>query len=214
VRKAPSDGARIERVVDALTGTYSLSCPHVGAARIRLSSFRLLERLPGAAHPAVYAIRFDCGCGDEHPALLPHDELDWAPLGLGLGTAFINLMTGRTEDVAAELTDQALRRLGAGEWPWTFYCSLEERARPVTPSAFSVITPGGDAFALAVRCPACGTTSVNVVSRDHVDVPFWNDAHVGVIRHVFAEDALRTIEQFRAELASASFDPMRLELER
>ena len=30
--------------------------------------------------------------------LLPHDELDWAPLGLGEGVVFVNLMTGRTED--------------------------------------------------------------------------------------------------------------------
>jgi hypothetical protein len=35
-----------------------------------------------------------------------------------------------------------------------------------------------------------------------------------VVRQVFAEDAIQTIEQFRAELASASFDRMRLELER
>ena len=200
--------------MDALTGTYALPCPRGGRLRVRLSSFRVLERLPGASHPAVYAIRFECGCGEEHVALLPHDELDWAPLGLGDDLAFVNLMTGQAEAVAAELADRALRRLAAGEWPWSFFCYLEERPRPITPSAFSVIAPGGEAFGIAVRCPSCSSTSVNVVSREHVDFPFWNDESVGVVRHVFEHDALRTIEQFRAELASAAFDQMRLELER
>jgi hypothetical protein len=54
---------------------------------------------------------------------------------------------------------------------------------------------------------------VNLVTRDHVDVPFHNDAHVGVVGHVFADDALRTVEEFHAELYSASFDARRLSLE-
>jgi hypothetical protein len=199
---------------DALTGRYTLACPEHGEARVQLSSFRRLERLPGAAHPAVYRVDYECGCGHDHPGLVPHDELDWAPLGLGPGTAYVNLMTGRTEDVARELAERSLRRLEAGEWPWSFFCYLEERPRPVTPSAFLVISPGEGTVGVAVRCPACSSTSVNVVSHEHVDFPFWNDEHVGVVRHVFGPDALRTIEQFRAELASASFDQMRLELER
>jgi hypothetical protein len=146
-------------------------------------------------------------------ALLSHDELDWAPLGLADDLAFVNLMTGHTEPVCAELADRALQRIQAGEWPWSFFCYLEERPRPVTPSSFSVIAPGGDMFGVAVHCPCCSSTSVNVVSREHVDFPFWNDASVGVVRHVFEHDALRTIEQFRAELASAAFDQMWLELE-
>jgi len=43
-------------------------------------------------------------------------------------------------------------------------------------------------------------------------VPFHNDAAVGVVRHVFRDDALRSIEEFEAELYSASFDARRLEL--
>ena len=200
--------------MDALTGTYSLSCPHGAAARLRLSAFRVLERLPGPSHPAVYAVRFECRCGGEHVALLSHDELDWAPLGLADQLVYLNLMTGQSEAIAHELADRTLRRLEAGEWPWSFYCYPEERARPVTPSSFAVIAPGGESLGIAVRCPSCNSTSVNVVSREHVDFPFWNDRYVGVVRHVFEHDALRTIEQFRAELASAAFDQMRLELER
>ena len=52
-----------------------------------LSSFRLLERLPGPAHPAVYGIRFDCGCGGSIQGLVSHEDLDWAPLGAHAGAS-------------------------------------------------------------------------------------------------------------------------------
>jgi hypothetical protein len=199
--------------IDALTGTYLLSCPRHGSARVRLSAFRVIERLPGAAHPAVYRITFDCGCGDAHPGLVSHDELDWAPLGLAPGIAtFVNLMTARRDDLADELAALATARIGAGEWPWTFFCYGENRPRPATPSCFALLAPGGDSVGVAVRCPACDTVSINLVSRPHVDVPFANDARVGVVPHVFAADALRTVEAFRAELLSAAFDEHRLEL--
>ena len=68
------------------------------------------------------------------------------------------------------------------------------------------------AVAVAVRCPACGSTSINLVTPPHVDVPFHSDAQVGVIAHVFEEDALRTLDALRAELDSATFDEKRLVL--
>jgi hypothetical protein len=40
-----------------------------------------------------------------------------------------------------------------------------------------------------------------------------NDREVGVVQHVFAEDAAAVAEEFHAELHSASFDARRLELE-
>ena len=196
---------------DALTGRYTLACPTHGATRVRLSAFRRLQRLPGAAHPAVYRIDFECGCGVEHPALVSHDDLDWAPLGLGAGS-FVNLMTDRVEDAADELGDLAARRIEAGEWPWSFFCYPEERPRPVYPSSFVLLAPGAGWVGLAVRCPVCTSMSVNLVSGEHVDVPFWNDARIGVIEHVFPSDAVRTVEEFRAELHSASFDERRLDL--
>ena len=67
---------------DALTGRFTFPCPARGEARVTLSAFRQLERLPGAAHPAVFQVLFACGCGEEHEGLVTHDELDWAPLGL------------------------------------------------------------------------------------------------------------------------------------
>jgi hypothetical protein len=196
---------------DALTGRYTFACPTRGETRVTLSAFRVLERLPGAAHPAVYSVSFECSCGEEHPGLVSHDELDWAPLGLQEGS-FLNLMTARLDDVGDELGDLAARRIQAGEWPWSFFCFAEDRPKPVSPSSFVVLSPGDRALGLAVRCPACASVSVNLVSHSHVDLPFHNDAEIGVVEHVFRPDALRTLEEFRAQLYSAEFDARRLHL--
>ena len=196
---------------DALTARYTFACPHGESTRVALSDFRLLERLPGAAHPAVYGVRFDCACGDEHQGLVAHDDLDWAPLGANAGM-FVDLMTARRGDAAAELLDVAAAHLRAGEWPWSFYCYPEGRPRPVFPSSFVAVAPGDRWLGLAVRCPACSALSVNFVSRPHVDLPFANDARIGVVDHVFPEDALRSLEEFRAELDSSRFDERRLDL--
>ena len=102
--------------------------------------------------------------------------------------------------------------MGAGEWPWSFYCYAEGRPRPVFPSSFVAVAPGERALGLAVRCPACRALSINLVSKAHIDVPFCNDATVGVVDHVFADDAFDALESFRAELFSSSFDERRLNL--
>ncbi|HEX9379937.1 MAG TPA: hypothetical protein VF891_00445 [Gaiellaceae bacterium] len=196
---------------DALTGRFTFPCPARGETRVTLSAFRQLERLPGAAHPAVFQVRFACACGKEHEGLVTHDDLDWAPLGLQ-GGVFYNLMTDRLDVVDAELSDLAARRIQAGEWPWSFFCYPEEQPRPVFPSAFFLLAPGDGSLGLAVRCPACQRTSVNLVSHEHVDLPFHNDPEVGVVEHVFSDDVARTLEEFRAELYSVSFDTRRLGL--
>jgi hypothetical protein len=199
--------------MNALTGTFRLSCPRHGDARVRLSAFRRIERLHGALHPALYRIEFGCGCGDEHPALLTQADLDCAPLGIDADETFVNLMTSRRDDLAGELVAIASNRIRAGEWPWSFFCYLEERSRPVTPSSFTLLAAGGPTVALAVCCPCCGSVSINVVSRAHIDVPFANDARIGVVAHVFAADALQTVDAFRDQLHSAVFDERRLELD-
>ncbi|MDQ3823852.1 MAG: hypothetical protein M3321_11515 [Actinomycetota bacterium] len=199
-------------VYDALTSRYTFACPERGETRVTLSSFRVLEQLPGAAHPAVFRVRFACACGGEHVGLVAHDELDWAPLGLHEGL-FLNLMTARLEALADELSDLAARRIQAGEWPWSFFCYPENRPRPIFPSSFVLLAPGGRSLGIAVRCPSCTRTSVNLVTHSHVDLPFHNDREIGVVQHVFADDALGTLEEFRTELYSASFDARRLTLE-
>jgi hypothetical protein len=197
---------------EPLTSRYTFACPRLGESRVTLSAFRTLEPLAGTAHPVVYRVHFACPCGDDHDGLVCHDELDWAPLGLGGGT-FVNLMTSRVEPVALELGELAALKIKAGEWPWSFFCYPEERPRPVAPSSFLVLAPADGSLGLAVRCPACQRTSVNLVTQEHVDVPFHNDREVGVVEHVFADDRHATVEEFRAELWSASFDARRLTLE-
>jgi hypothetical protein len=196
---------------DGLTGRYTFPCPVRGEVRLPLSEFRVLERLPGASHPAVYKITFACTCGDDHEGLVTHDELDWAPLA-GADTSFLNLMTTQLEKAADELLDLAATRIRAGEWPWSFFCYPEERARPVFPSAFRILSAGDEGVGLAVECPACARTSVNVVTRPHVDVPFYNDRLVGVVEHIFAADREQTVAAFRAELDSRAFDARRRDL--
>src|ERR687887_1291417 len=198
---------------DALTGRYTFGCPTLGETRVALSAFRRVERLPGPAHPAVFGISFDCICGDEHPGLVTHDDLDWVPLRPD-GGRFLNLMTARLDPLETELAELAASRIQAGEWPWSFFCYPEERPRPVFPSSFFLLAPADDGarVGIAVRCPVCSSISVNLVSTEHVDFPFHNDAEVGVVQHVFPADAERALEEFTCELSSATFDPRRFSL--
>jgi hypothetical protein len=124
-------------------------------------------------------------------------------------------MTSRVDTLARELSDLAARRIKAGEWPWSFFCWPEERPRPVFPSAFKLLADagGGDRVGVAVRCPVCTKVSVNLVSRQHVDVPFHNDREIGVVEHLFEDDVHATVAEFHAELYGASFDARRLALE-
>src|SRR3977135_321517 len=111
---------------DALTTRYTFACPSRGETRVKLSSFREVERLPGASHPAVFRVRFACTCGEDHLGLVSHDELDWPPLGPQDGT-FLTLMTARLESLDSEFVDLAIQRIRAGSWPWSFFCYPEER---------------------------------------------------------------------------------------
>jgi hypothetical protein len=197
---------------DPLTTRYAFSCPTRGETHVLLSAFRSIEQLPGATHPAVFRIRFDCTCGEEHDGLVTHDDLDWAPLGLDAGE-FLNLMTARLEPAGGDLGELAATRIRSGEWPWSFFCYPEDQPRPVFPSSFTLLTAAEGTVGLAIRCPSCRRLSLNLVSQPHVDVPFHNDHEVGVVEHMFAEDALSTLEEFQAELWSTSFDARRLALQ-
>lgn len=199
---------------DVLRARYTFACPTREHASVPLSAFRKVERLPGAAHPAVFRVKFACPCGDEHDGLLAHDDLDWAPLGVGEEREFVNLMTSRAQVVGDELTDLAARLIGAGAWPWMLFCYPEGKPRPAFPSLFKLMAPKANQgrVGVAVRCSSCGRLSVNLVSADHVDVPFHHDAEVGVVEQLFREDELQTPEEFRAELWSADFDSRRLTL--
>jgi hypothetical protein len=198
---------------DPFTSRYAFACPaRSETTHVLLSAFRTIEQLPGAAHPAVFHVRFECGCGEEHDGLLTHEELDWAPLGLRAGP-FLNLMTARLDPADAELSELAAVHIKNGEWPWSFFCYPEQQPRPVFPSSFALLAATAGPVGLAVRCPSCRRLSLNLVSRPHIDVPFHNDREIGVVEHLFADDTLTTLEEFQAELWSASFDARRLALE-
>jgi hypothetical protein len=199
---------------DALLTSYRLSCPRHGETAVRLSRFRRVEELPGSNHPSIFRIEFACGCGEEHPGLVSHSELDWEPLGLSERTAFVNLMTSRREPAASEFSELAASRIGAGEWPWSFYCWPENRPRPAFPSAFRLLAQGGreGRVAVAVRCPVCNRLSLNLVTREHLDVPFHNDVTIGVVGHMLDDEIEATVEVFRAELSASVFDTRRLDL--
>jgi hypothetical protein len=196
---------------DGLTGRYTFACPVTGEVSLPLSAFRVIDRLPGAAHPAVYKITFSCECGDEHEGLVAHDDLDWAPLAGG-DVSFVNMMTSKLESAAADLLELAATQIRVGEWPWSFFCYPEERARPVFPSSFRALGAGEDRIGLAVECPSCSRTSVNLVTHQHVDVPFYNDRKVDVVEHIFSGDRETTLEAFRSELDSGRFDARRRDL--
>ena len=90
----------------------------------------------------------------------------------------------------------------------------EDRPKPVFPSSFTLLAPGspGGVVGVAVRCPHCENRSINLVSQAHIDLPFHNDAEVGVVEHVFEADAERAVDEFRLELYSGAFDTRRLAL--
>jgi hypothetical protein len=85
----------------------------------------------------------------------------------------------------------------------------------VFPSSFFLLAPAqaDGAMGIAVRCPACSSVSVNLVTAQHVDLPFHNDREVGVVEHLFAVDSDRAVDEFAAELYSARFDARRLLLQ-
>jgi hypothetical protein len=82
----------------------------------------------------------------------------------------------------------------------------------VFPSFFFMLTPGDGSVGLAVRCPACQRMSVNLVSREHIDLPFHNDREIGVVEHHFHNDTHAAMAEFRDQLWSSAFDARRLDL--
>ena len=52
--------------------------------------------------------------------------------------------------------------------------------------------------------------SINLVTHEHVDLPFHNDAEIGVVQHIFTSDTTQTLDEFRTRLFSSDFDARRL----
>jgi hypothetical protein len=203
---------------DVLRATYRFHCPRRPGddlTRVPLSSFRRLERLEGAAHPAVYRVAYDCPCGEQHVGLVSHDDLDYGPLGR-VDVEFRNLLTGRSEPVGDELVEIARLEVQRGNWPWRLYCTEEARIRPVWPSSLEMVAPatagGGDVLGVAMSCPGCGGLSVNLVSGAHLDIPFYHDKVVRYVERPFGDARDLTVEGFHHQLHSARFDSERADL--
>jgi hypothetical protein len=49
--------------------------------------------------------------------------------------------------------------------------------------------------------------------QEDVDLPFHNDAEIGVVQHIFTSDTTQTLDEFRTHLYSSDFDARRLQLE-
>ncbi len=190
---------------DQLRNRYSLRCPETGEHEwVPVSAFRTIRRLRGATSPAVFRVAFDCACGQQHEALVSHDELDWEPLGTESAETFMNLVTGRRELLATELVEQATDQLRRGNWPWAFWCHPESAMRPGFPSSLRFVTPehdhGDDRVGVLVRCFTCERHTVNIVTREHLDVPWHNDRAIGFVAQVFDRDAVSPEERFRHQL--------------
>ena len=123
---------------------------------------------------------------------------------------FRNLVTGRQESAAGELLDLARAQVQRGNWPWRLYCCREATLKPVFPSCLTHVAPAeSDLVGVAMRCPSCGETSLNVVSHRHLDVPFYHDAVVHFIDRPFGDGRDLTLERFHDQLHSARFDSER-----
>jgi hypothetical protein len=182
---------------------------------VRLSAFRRLERLPGAAHPAVYRVVYDCACGEPHQGLVTHADLDYGPLA-PVEIEFQNLLTGRSEPVGDELAELARSQVQRGNWPWRLYCSREARLKPVWPSSLTMVAPAGEPrdefIGVAVTCPSCGEVSLNLVSGAHLDVPFYHDRVVRYVDRPFGDARDLTVDAFHHQLHSARFDAERADI--
>ena len=108
-------------------------------------------------------------------------------------------MTSRRDELAVELARSPSQHIGRGEWPWSFFCYLEDVPRPVTPSAFRLLAPSTTDGRPRRPLPACATTSVNLVTPSHVDVPFHSDAQ--------SVSSPTSFERGRARHAPSRFRP-------
>jgi hypothetical protein len=201
---------------DVLRASYRFHCPLLpeGDTRaVALSRFRSIERLPGAAHPAVFRVTYRCDCGDDHVGLVAHDDLDYGPIAPA-PVEFRNLLTGRTEPLADELLDIARAQVQRGNWPWQLYCGREAKLKPVFPSSLRLVCPAeAELVGVAMRCPSCGELSLNVVTHAHLDVPFYHDRVVRLIDRPFGDGRDLTVDHFHEQLWSAGFDAERAVLD-
>ena len=182
--------------------------PASGEARVPLSSFRTLERLPGAvASGRVSASSSPAGAARSIRAHLRTTTSTGAPLGLG-ERPDVPERADRPRRLRRPRSsaDLAATRIGAGEWPWSFFCYLEDGPRPMTPSAFARRSPAAraeDAFARRGSLPRL----LDGVGQPRLAASM-STSRSGTTRASgrgsrLRRDAVRALADFRAELESA-----------
>ena len=201
---------------DVIRASYRFHCPrhpHGELHSVALSRFRSIERLPGAAHPAVFRVTYRCDCGDDHVGLVSHDDLDYAPIGAA-ERRVPNLLTGRT-GAGRGRAARAGPEPGA-EGQLAVAAVLRPRGEaeagvPVQPDAWSA-RPRAELGGVAMRCPSCGELSLNVVTESHLDVPFYHDRTVRLIDRPFGDRRDLTVERSTPSCGRPASTPPRFAL--
>ena len=82
--------------------------------------------------------------------------------------------------------------------------------RPGYPSHLARLSPGEDErmVGVAVRCSCCGGLSINLVSRRHLDEPFYHDRVLRFVDRPLPPGA-SALERFSHELWGSAFDEER-----
>lgn len=191
---------------DLMKAGYELRCPTGDTpVSVPLSHFRTIKRLPATTTPVVFQVQYSCPtCGERHDGLITHESLDWQPISADVPDTFVNVMTGQRELVGTEMQRLAGDFIQQGNWPWQFFCYPESALRPAFPSSVKVLAPAttmaADRQGVMFRCASCHRHSVNLVTRDHLDVPFHNDDRIAFIRQLFDGEDMSAEERFRERL--------------
>jgi hypothetical protein len=135
-----------------------------------------------------------------------HAEQTWVPV-----SAFrrIRRLRGATSPAVFRVQfdcacGDATEQMRKGRWPWTFWCHPESAVRPGFPSSLRFVTPehdhGNERVGVLVRCFTCERHTVNIVSREHLDVPWHNDPAIAYVAQLFDGDQIAPEERFRHQL--------------
>ena len=141
---------------DPLLACWMLRCPEQEqSTAVALNDFRRVERLDGPKRPPVHRVRYQCGCGEQHTALMTESELDWDPVRTPPPTHY-DLQLGRQSWAASDFEERWIQALRHGQWPLRLPCRHEQATHPGWPSLLRAIEPDAQENLLVTyRCSAC-----------------------------------------------------------
>jgi len=161
---------------DAISGGWDAVCSESGSHGVlRLSAFRRLERLPGAARPPAHLVTYRChdGCGGHHTVLMSGEELDWRPISTGLPPHY-DLMTGRMDQELDGGLGLWWRSMRAGHWPVTLRCERHATPVPAWPSCLRALEPDDEHrvswLLVHYTCPLCERDGTQVMRPEALEL--------------------------------------------